>query len=448
MATGTRTVVRWAVRHGTVRIGIAAAALRGDQQARFYTNPSTLDDPYPFFRQIRDQGSLVPGGIFWCTARHAVTHELMHNDAFVVANNRKQNGPRVLAPLHRLGQSGAPVGPVDAPAMLAVDPPEHTRYRRLVSKVFSRRAIDALQAKVEEHCERLLDRMHGRVDLVESYAYPLPLAVIGDLLGVPPAMQPRILVWSKAIAPALDLGLSLTVFRRLERAVQQSNAWMLAHLQQVRRNPGDDLLSQLVQPDAEGQCLTDEELLATAGLLLNAGFETTAGLLSMGTELFIRHPEQLDLLRASPDLWTNAVEEILRYDTPIQNASRICAAPTHLSGVPMRPGAMVVAMLGGANRDPEVFPDPDRFDITRPNAREHVAFAAGRHHCLGAALARLEGRIALRALFSRHPRIKLAGEPSRRPTRVLRGYRTLPVDLGVRDVLGPVTLKHKRPVEV
>jgi cytochrome P450 len=448
MNTGARTVLRWAVRHGTVRIGIAAAALRGDAQARFYTNPSTLDDPYPFFRQVRDEADLVPGGIFWCTGRHAVTLELMHNDAFVVANNRKQNGPRICAPLHRFGQSGAPVGPVDAPAMLAVDPPVHTRYRRLVSKVFSRRAIDALEAGVEEHCGRLLDQMHGRVDLVESYAYPLPLAVIGDILGVPPAMQPQILAWSKAIAPALDLGLSLTVFRRLERAVRESNAWMLAHFERVRRDPGDDLISQLVRPDADGYRLTDEELLATAGLLLNAGFETTAGLLSMGTELFIRHPEQLDLLRADPELWPNAIEEILRYDTPIQNASRICAAPTHVAGVALRPGDMVVAMLGGANRDPAVFPDPDRFDVTRANAREHVAFAAGRHHCLGAALARLEGRIALRALFSRYPRIKLAGAPTRRPTRVLRGYRTLPVDLGVRDVLGRVSLKHKHPVEV
>src|SRR5882724_6908604 len=129
MVAGARAALRWAVRHGTVRIGIAGAALRGDAQARFYTNPSTLDDPYPFFRHIGEQGSLVQGGIFWCTARHAVALELLRNDAFVVANNRKQDGPRSLAALHRLGQTGAPVGPVDSPSMLAVDPPAHTRYR-------------------------------------------------------------------------------------------------------------------------------------------------------------------------------------------------------------------------------------------------------------------------------------------------------------------------------
>src|SRR5947209_20071366 len=217
MMTGVRTVLRWAARHGVARIAIGTAALRGDQQARFFTQPSTLDDPYPFFRHIRESAPLVPGAIFWGTARHAVALEILRDDTFVVANNRSQNGPRILAALRRLGEPGTPVGPVDAPSMLAVDPPDHTRYRRLVSRVFSRRAIDALQPQVQEHCERLLDTMSGQVDLVRAYAYPLPLAVIGDILGVPAAMRPQILAWAQAIAPSLDLGLSLGVYRSLAR---------------------------------------------------------------------------------------------------------------------------------------------------------------------------------------------------------------------------------------
>lgn len=373
---------------------------------------------------------LVGGDLIWSTARHDVAAEVLRSDAFTVGN-RHLNGPRLLAVLRRLGRSGAPVGPADPPSMLAVDPPEHTRYRRLVAKVFTRRAIEALRPRIAEHCAQLLDRMSGTVDLASRYAYELPLTVIAEILGIPADMRRQFLAWGLAMTPILDLGLSLGTYHRAERAIRDSNTWMLTHFERLRRQPGDDLLSQLVhlEDDAHGGRLTDLELLATAGLVLSAGFETTANMLCTGTELLIRNPEQLDLLRADPGLWPNAVEEILRYDTPVQNTSRVSSGPVELAGVRVPAGTTVVVMLGGANRDPAVFAEPDRFDVTRSNAREHLSFSIGRHHCLGAALARVEGQVALQALFDRFPDIALAGEPRRRATRVLRAYDALPVAL-------------------
>jgi cytochrome P450 len=423
---GTRTTLRWVAGHGMTRAAMGVAARRGDPQARFFLDPATLEDPYPFYRQLDAMGPLVAGPLCYGTARHAVAAEVVQSDAFVVGAAGR-TGPQALRLLHRLGAPGAPVGPSDPPSMLFVDPPEHTRYRRLVMKVFTRRAIEGLIPRIERHCADLLDQFGRRVDLADAYAYRLPLTVIAEILGVPPEHRAAFLTWGQAMTSGMDVGVPLHVYRRVDHATRESNAWMLGHFERLRREPGDDLLSRLVHLDDDGERLTDRELLATAGLVLGAGFETTAGMLCAGTRLLANHPEQLEQLRSDPSGWENAVEEILRYDPPVQNTARTCATPTILGGVAVPAGATVVAMLGGANRDPQVFTDPDRFDITRPNARQHLAFSGGRHHCLGAALARIEGRVALRALFERFPDIALAGTPSRRPTRVLRGYVTLPI---------------------
>jgi cytochrome P450 len=204
---------------------------------------------------------------------------------------------------------------------------------------------------------------------------------------------------------------------------------MVDHFRRLRDNPGDDLLSQLVQvQDAEGG-LTELELAGTAMLLLGAGFETTVNLIGNGTVQLLRHPEQLARLREDAELWPNAVEEILRYDSPVQRTARVAMADTEVAGQTVREGSLVACLLGGANRDPDVFSDPHAFDVGRPNARDHLAFSAGVHFCLGAALARMEGVIGLQALFDRFPDLALAGEPHRRGTRVLRGFDRIPVRL-------------------
>ena len=440
MLTGPGTVVRWATKHGLARMGIRAAARKGDTQARFFLDASVRRDPYPYYERVRQAGPLVPGHLTWTTARHDVATTVLRSNAFNVGFHQRRL-PAPVALLIRASRWRAPLGPVDPPSMLVVDAPEHTRYRRLVSKVFTARAIEGLRPQIEQRCADLLDGLRsagpngGPVDLVAHYAALLPVTVIAEILGVPVQMRQRFLQWGAAAAPTLDLGLPFGQYRRTEIAIRQINQWMRGHFARLRAEPGDDLLSQLVHADSQGERLTDGELLATAGLLLVAGFETTVNLLGSGAALLIDHRDQLALLRAEPDRWPTAIEEILRYDSPVQNTARICRVDTDLAGARLRAGDVIAIMLGGANRDPAVFADPDRFDVTRTDAREHLSFSAGPHYCLGAALARLEGEIGLRALFDRFD-LTLAGEPLRRPTRVLRGYAALPVRLQAHRSLG------------
>lgn len=201
---------------------------------------------------------------------------------------------------------------------------------------------------------------------------------------------------------------------------------MGTHLDDLRANPGDDLMSRLVSLEGDDQ-LTKDELHAIALLTLGAGFETTVNLIGTGVVLLDRHRDQLELLRANPDLWPNAVEEILRLEPPVQMTLRVAYADAEIGGRRIRKGTAVTAMIAGANRDPAMFPEPTRFDVTRSNAHEHLAFSSGEHYCVGSGLARLEGIIALRTLFERFPDLHLAGTPRLRGTRILRGYDSIPV---------------------
>ncbi|GAA0912054.1 cytochrome P450 [Virgisporangium ochraceum] len=427
---GPGTTVRWLNRHGLVRIGIRAAARRGDEQAAYLLDPARRADHYAYYRSVRDRGAMVTGGFALSTARHDVATAVLRSDAFGVGLHSRPV-PAPVSVLRRIGQWRRPIGPVDPPSMLVVDPPEHTRYRRLVSKVFTPRAIEALRPRVAEVCDDLLDRMAGSadVDLVAGYAGLVPVTVIAEILGVPVAMREQFLRWGAAAAPTLDIGLPLRRYAATEVAIRRGNEWMRGHLRRLRASPGDDLLSRLVHVEDGQARLTDDELVATAGLLLAAGFETTVNLIGTGSALLMAHPDQRASLDDDPARWRNAVEEVLRYDSPVQNTGRICRTETEIAGRRIRPYQVMSVLIGGANRDPAVFDDPDRFDVTRANAREHLAFSGGVHYCLGAALARLEGEVALRALFTRYPDLAPAGEPRRRGTRILRGYESLPVRL-------------------
>ncbi|MGH3675523.1 MAG: cytochrome P450, partial [Mycobacterium sp.] len=208
------------------------------------------------------------------------------------------------------------------------------------------------------------------------------------------------------------------------------NNWLAGHLQQLRHNPGDDLMSQIIQASDKGPRLTSDELQALAGLVLAAGFETTVNLLGNGIRMLLDAPEHLDTLAARPELWPNAVEEILRLESPVQLTARVACKDIDVAGTRVLRDELVIIHLAGANRDPEVFADPHRFDIERDNVGKHLSFSGGRHFCLGAALARAEGEVGLRAFFDRYPDARLAGTGSRRDTRVLRGWSSLPVRLG------------------
>jgi hypothetical protein len=228
----------------------------------------------------------------------------------------------------------------------------------------------------------------------------------------------------------LDFGLSWRQFQTVQHGLIGFNYWLERHLDSLRRNPGDNLMSQLIVASEDGVRLDETELRGVAGLVLAAGFETTVNLLGNGIRMLINAPDQLAILRDDPSLWPNAVEEILRLDSPVQLTGRVARDDTVVAGTPVKRGEFVVIYLAAASRDPAVFDDPHRFDVRRPNAGRHLAFSGGRHFCLGAALARMEGEVGLRSFFTRFPDAQLAGEGSRRDTRVLRGWARLPVRLG------------------
>jgi cytochrome P450 len=430
---GPGTFVRWGTRHGIARALVATGIRRGELQSSLIMDPEARKNPYPVYDKIRQRGRLVDGRLGLLSADHEVCRTVLRSDAFGVAANPDALPPIFRRALARTADDLA-LGPLDAPSMLATDPPDHSRYRRLVSRVFTARAIENLRGRIEALADELLDDLGAApsADLAQQYAGLLPVTAIAEILGVPKDMREQFLEWGHGAAPSLDLGIDYRSFRRVESSIKHLNGWMYGHFDRLRENPGDDILSKLVHLDADGERLSGRELASTATLLLAAGFETTVNLIGNGAVLLMRNPAQLAALRDDPSLWPNAVEEVLRYDAPVQNTARLCRTPTTVAGRDIPPHTVVVTFLGGANRDPKVFENADEFDVRRPNARDHLAFSAGVHYCLGAALARLEGEVALRRLFERYPDLSLLGEPHRRPTRTLRGYDAVPVSLGTR----------------
>lgn len=419
--------LHWLSMHGVVRAAAAVSARQGDPQARLVADPAVRADPIPFYDELRT-GPLIRARAGYLTVDHGVAHELLRSEDFRVI----AMGASLPAPLRRLERRTRPalLHPLLPPSLLAVEPPDHTRYRKTVSSVFTTRRVAALRDRVEDTAVALLDGLDGTVDIVEQYCARLPVAIISEMLGVPEADRAAILEFGELAAPSLDFGLSWPEYREVQRGIRGFEAWLTAHLDALRAAPGDDLLSQLIATSADGVALSENELRAIAGLVLAAGFETTVNLLGNGIRLLLDHPDQLALLLEDPTLWPGAVEEILRYDSPVQLTARMARTDTLVAGTPVRRGELVVIYLAGANRDPSVFADPHRFDVRRPNAGRHLAFSGGRHFCLGAALARAEGEAGLRRFFTHFPDARLAGGGRRRDTRVLRGWAHLPLRLG------------------
>jgi cytochrome P450 len=426
--------LHWLALHGFVRGVASLGARRGDLQARLIADSSVKANPVPFYEQVRSRGPLVQTRLGYITADHAIGHELLRSEDFRVLSI----GSNLPAPLRWLERRVREdlLHPLRPPALLAVEPPDHTRYRKTVSSVFTQRAVAALRDGVEQTAESLLDQLSrepGVVDIVDRYCAQLPVAIISDILGVPDRDRQRILEFGELAAPSLDFGLPWPQYRRVQRGLAGFNFWLDEHLGQLRRSPGEDLMSQLIRKAESGSLetyLDEDELRAVAGLVLAAGFETTVNLLGNGIRMLLDSPEHLRTLSQRPELWGGAVEEILRLESPVQLTARVALKDTEVAGKQVGQGELVVVYVAAANRDPAVFADPNRFDIERENAGRHLAFSGGRHFCLGAALARAEGEVGLRAFFDRFPDVRSAGPGSRRDTRVLHGWSTLPVALG------------------
>jgi cytochrome P450 len=425
--------LNWLAVHGFIRGVSTLLARRGDPQGRLISDPAVRTNPVAFTEELRARGPIVRARTLYMTVDHKIANDLLRSDDFHVFGL----GSNLPKPLQWLADRTNPdlLHPIQPPSMLSVEPPDHTRYRKLVSSVFTTRAVAALRDRVQDTANALLDdlaRDAGTVDIVDKYCSRLPVSVIGDILGVPDDARPRILEFGELGAPSLDIGLTWRQYQTVYRGIEGFNDWLSNHLHALRRNPGDDLMSQIIvaSEHADGGPLTHKELLATAGLVLAAGFETTVNLLGNGIRILLDTPEHLETLRTNPELWPTAVEEILRLDSPVQLSARIAAKDTVIEGTRIQRGEGIIIYLAGANRDPKVFEDPNRFDIRRENAGKHLSFSGGRHFCLGAALARAEGEVGLRTFFERFPDARLGGTGARRETRVLRGWASLPIALG------------------
>jgi cytochrome P450 len=391
--------------------------------------PGFTDDPYPQYAALR---AGAPAGRhplgFWLLTRYEDIAALLRANMSVEDGNITD---RELLSL-REQMFGEEEEGSRARSMLDRDPPDHTRLRRLVSKAFTPRAVEALRPRITGLVDEMLDAAEGQrqVDLVDALAFPLPFAVIGEMLGTPPADHERIRQLSgtvvRSLEPVNDKGTARAIVEadaELTQIAAEMIAWKRAH-------PAGDLLTALINAEDDGDVLGDEELISQTLLLYIAGHETTVNLIAGGTLALLRHPDQLARLREDPGLTVNAVEEMLRYDSPVQATRRITLEPASFGDVTIPAGSFVMALLGSANRDESFFgPDAGRLRLDRENARQHVSFGAGPHHCLGASLARMEAAIALDRLVTRFPGLALDGEPTWNGRINLRGPARLPVSL-------------------
>lgn len=310
--------------------------------------------------------------------------------------------------------------------MLDLDPPDHTRLRSLVSKAFTPRAVAALGPRIQEIVDELLDELAGRdgFDLIGDFAFPLPVIVIAEMLGVPAEDRDKFNVWSNDIALAVEPILSGEEIVRVERASDEIIEYFEGIIEQRRREPRDDMLSALLAAEEEGDRLSHDELLGTLMLLLVAGNETTRSLIGNGMLALLKNPQQLQRLRDSSDLLETAIDEMLRYDSPVQFIIRVVLEDTEFKGKRFRAGQKVIILVGAANRDPTVFADPGAMDIGRQE-KSHISFGRGIHYCLGSPLALLEARVAFANLIERFSSIELVTEPEFRDQIVLRGVESL-----------------------
>jgi hypothetical protein len=393
--------------------------------------PEIRANPYPLYRQLREQDPIHWSELMasWVLTRYDDVVAVLRDPRFSTA--RRRTGNRFTEQLLEMQEQMGPIG--QATTMLRADPPEHTRLRSLVSKAFTPRAVEAMRPHIQQIVDELLDAVEGsdRFDLIRDLAYPLPVIVIAEMLGVPPEHRDRFKRWSDDIVATLGGPmLSPELFQQAAASSREMTDYFRGVIEVRRKKPEDDLLSALIAAEEQGEMLSEQELLATCVLLLVAGNETTTNLIGNGMIALLQHPDQLEKLRDDPSLAESAVEEFLRYDGPVQATGRTATEDIEVGGTVIKEGQVAFTLLGAANRDPDQFPNPDALDITRQDNR-HVAFGHGIHFCLGAPLARVEAQIAFQTLLRRFPNPKLvADEVEWGGGFILRGPKMLPLAVG------------------
>ncbi|MCH6564094.1 MAG: cytochrome P450 [Myxococcales bacterium] len=387
-------------------------------------------NPYPTYRRLRVEDPvhhrMFDGEHLWLLTRYEDCVSVLRDPRCSAQKFPAKVLEEIAAdPESPLGQ----LARISLGMMLVKDPPDHTRLRTLVNKAFTPRQVESLRPRLQRVVEELLDavRDRGGMDVIADLAAPLPLIAIAELLGLPPADRARLKLWSDRFVTFIDGTIRDAGIEQAALAVAELRSYLGGIIEERRRNPRQDLISGLVTAHEAGDRLSEDELYSTVTLLLAAGHETTTNLIGNGLLALLRHPDQLQKLRAEPELIRPAIEELLRYDSPVQVTSRIPRADIEICGTTIPAGQEINTSFGAANRDPKVFPEPDRLDISRSDNR-HLSFGLGVHFCLGAALARLEGCIAIQTVVQRMRRLELDTDKLEwRPGIVLRGLRALPV---------------------
>jgi cytochrome P450 len=388
-------------------------------------SPDVIRDPYPHYRRLRESDPVHRSPLgFFVASRHTDVGFVLRDKRFgkdFVGRMTRRFGPQIMdEPIYRSMRHW----------MLQQDPPDHTRLRALVVKAFTARRVEDMRPRIQQIVDVTLDRVapHRHMDLIADFALRLPVTVICDMLGIPEEDHEMFFLGARTGGRLLD---PVPLSRAEIDAANAGNTASAEYFQQLfelrRRQPGDDLTSELVRAEEDGSKLSNEELTANIILLFGAGHETTVNLIGNGLLALHRNPDQLRLLREKPSLIANAIEELLRYDSSVQLTGRTALEDASVGSTHVAKGETVLCLLGAANRDPAAYPEPDRLDITRPNIRP-ISFGGGIHFCLGAQLARIEGEIAIATLLRRLPNLKLddADSADWRQTFVLRGLNRLP----------------------
>ena len=385
-------------------------------------SPSVYTDPYPTYERLRDKDPVHWSPLLdsWVFSRYKHVDSILRDHKRFSNDTRKRGNPSHIDESFDLNNQ---------PSMLFRDPPDHTRLRALVSRAFTPAVIEGLAGHIRTIADDLLDQIDdpSGFDLMEAIAAPLPVIVIAELLGVPIEDRPQFQIWSRHRARGLEPNITDRERRLVTESGQELDAYFLKIIEQRRQEPQDDLISGLVAAEEAGDKLSQAELLAMLRLLLIAGNETTTKLIGNGMLALLRNPEQMEALRQSPDLMSSAIEELLRFDAPVQLDVRVALEDVEFDGREVKKGQGIMVLLGSANRDPEVFSEPDRLDLSRQEAN-HISFGRGIHHCLGASLARLEGRLTFEAIMERFGDLRMQTDrPVFRDNIILRGLDVLPV---------------------
>lgn len=396
-------------------------------------DPAFRADPYPFYAELRehDPVQVSPFGFTVLTRYDDVARTLRGAE---FARDIEAHTPPPIDPV-RLARRQAFQERLErgeaAKTILNLDPPDHTRLRRLVSQGFTPSSIERMRARVQQLVDDVLDRAaeRGTMELNDELAFPVPFQVISDLLDLPTDRSEEIRDWSQDLTAALEPTATEATLAAADRASRELAGYLTDVIDHRRRNLGDDLLSTLIQAEEEGDRLSPVELRSFVILLYVAGHETTVNLIGNGMLALLRHPEQLRRWAGDPSLDSNAIDELLRYDGPVQQTVRVPLVDVRYGEVTVPAGTMVMTVLGAASHDPAVFDSPATLRLDRPNANRHLGFAAGVHYCLGASLARLEAQVALTSLIRRFPDVHLDGEPRWRDRLTIRGVDHLPLAL-------------------